>query len=696
MQPRSLAAAYAACEAHHPAPGPQLLLRHPAAAAAKRARCARSTRWPAGSTTSVTATSPPKRKSAALAEVRGLAGRPRPTPADPVLVGRRRRRAPLPDPDGGVRRAVDGVAMDVEMDPGGASTGLRRPGRLLPLRRRLGRPALPGHLRLAAPTRTPPRYADALGIALQQTNILRDIREDLVNGRVYLPRDELDRVRRRRSRWTAGRRWRDPDGGLAGFIGFAAEPGPHLVRRRPAAACPCSTGAAPRAPPRWPASTAGCSTDIAADPPSVYDRRRVAVAAGRRPASPLGRCRPGAVRSGAGGPGVVSVRVAVVGGGLAGIAAALRCADAGREVTLLEVAHPAGRADRLVPPRRRWTSTTGSTCSCAAAPPTARCWTGSASSDHVHLQRRLDIPVARARPGDRARLRRDASARAAAPRPAPGRATARSPPADRLRIARGRAGAAAGSTRPTRPPTGAASATGCARTARAGARRRRAVGPDRRRHAQRAARARLAGAGRDGVPAWACSPTPAAGDIGWARVPLRAAARRRRAAALAAAGVEVRTGDDASTRSDRTAAGWRRRRRAPRTAGRLVADHVVLAVPPRRRTAPAARRRSPPRRAGRPARAAPDRQRARASTTGGCSTSRSSPPSTPRCSGCSTAPRVRPGPSWPATPSTSPCRSPPPTDLIRAPVATLREGCCPPWPRCCPPRAAAPACSTSS
>src|SRR5207248_11679495 len=38
-----------------------------------------------------------------------------------------------------------------------------------------------------------PAYADALGIALQQTNILRDVREDLGNGRVYLPQDELDR-----------------------------------------------------------------------------------------------------------------------------------------------------------------------------------------------------------------------------------------------------------------------------------------------------------------------------------------------------------------------------------------------------------------------------------------------------------------------------------------------------------------------
>jgi phytoene synthase len=34
--------------------------------------------------------------------------------------------------------------------------------------------------------------ADALGVGLQLTNILRDIREDLHNGRVYLPQDELD------------------------------------------------------------------------------------------------------------------------------------------------------------------------------------------------------------------------------------------------------------------------------------------------------------------------------------------------------------------------------------------------------------------------------------------------------------------------------------------------------------------------
>ncbi|WP_433074875.1 presqualene diphosphate synthase HpnD [Dactylosporangium sp. CA-052675] len=45
-------------------------------------------------------------------------------------------------------------------------------------------------------TGAPPRaaaFADALGIALQLTNILRDLREDQLAGRVYLPKDDLDR-----------------------------------------------------------------------------------------------------------------------------------------------------------------------------------------------------------------------------------------------------------------------------------------------------------------------------------------------------------------------------------------------------------------------------------------------------------------------------------------------------------------------
>jgi 15-cis-phytoene synthase len=66
-----------------------------------------------------------------------------------------------------------------------------------------------------------PRYADALGIALQQTNILRDIREDLTNGRIYLPQSELDRFGVELALDEQGA-LTDKDGGLAELIRFSA------------------------------------------------------------------------------------------------------------------------------------------------------------------------------------------------------------------------------------------------------------------------------------------------------------------------------------------------------------------------------------------------------------------------------------------------------------------------------------------
>ncbi|HEY3561359.1 MAG TPA: presqualene diphosphate synthase HpnD [Kribbella sp.] len=64
-------------------------------------------------------------------------------------------------------------------------------------------------------------YADQLGIALQQTNILRDIREDFVNDRVYLPADELERFGVRIALDDQGN-LDDPQGRLAGYVRFAA------------------------------------------------------------------------------------------------------------------------------------------------------------------------------------------------------------------------------------------------------------------------------------------------------------------------------------------------------------------------------------------------------------------------------------------------------------------------------------------
>jgi phytoene synthase len=67
-----------------------------------------------------------------------------------------------------------------------------------------------------------PTYADQLGIALQQTNILRDIREDLISGRVYLPQQELDRFGVQLGLDEQGALC-DKEGNLANLISFAAD-----------------------------------------------------------------------------------------------------------------------------------------------------------------------------------------------------------------------------------------------------------------------------------------------------------------------------------------------------------------------------------------------------------------------------------------------------------------------------------------
>ena len=59
------------------------------------------------------------------------------------------------------------------------------------------------------------RLADDLGVALQLTNILRDVREDAENGRVYLPAEDL-----RRFGWS--RRAMTPGRGRAATRGVAA------------------------------------------------------------------------------------------------------------------------------------------------------------------------------------------------------------------------------------------------------------------------------------------------------------------------------------------------------------------------------------------------------------------------------------------------------------------------------------------
>ena len=174
--------------------------------------------------------------------------------------------------------------------------------------------------------------ADDLGVALQLTNILRDVREDAENGRVYLPgrgpaalrvsdRTRTPRLarrsRRRRSStavwlaWCASRPTAPSGGSSAGC-----------------SSCRC-----------WTAAARACVRAMA----GIYHRLLVRIESEPervlRERVSLSGPREGVGRGPRAGRGdiVSATRVVVVGGGLAGIAAALELADAGAEVTLVEV-----------------------------------------------------------------------------------------------------------------------------------------------------------------------------------------------------------------------------------------------------------------------------------------------------------------------------------------------------------------------
>jgi phytoene synthase len=185
---------------------------------------------------------------------------------DPVLVAVREATRRHPIPLGAFGELVDGVERDV--DGGPIETFDELTGYCRAVAGSIGR------LCLSIFGSTDPiagaAYADALGIALQQTNILRDIREDLRTGRVYLPQEDLRRfgVELRLDRAGA----LVDDGGLAELIRWSADrartwydDGLRLVPlldRRSAACCAAMAGIYRRLLDR-----------IAADPSLVFDRR---------------------------------------------------------------------------------------------------------------------------------------------------------------------------------------------------------------------------------------------------------------------------------------------------------------------------------------------------------------------------------------------------------------------------------------
>jgi phytoene synthase len=116
-----------------------------------------------------------------------------------------------------------------------------------------------------------PLYADQLGIALQQTNILRDIREDLIGGRVYLPQAELDEFGVKLELDERGA-LADPEGNLGRLIAFSTDRARRwyadgwrlmpLLDRRSAASTGAMSGIYRRLLDR-----------ISADPTAVYTQR---------------------------------------------------------------------------------------------------------------------------------------------------------------------------------------------------------------------------------------------------------------------------------------------------------------------------------------------------------------------------------------------------------------------------------------
>ncbi|MEE1942129.1 presqualene diphosphate synthase HpnD [Streptomyces sp. TRM 70361] len=111
---------------------------------------------------------------------------------DPVAVALADAARRFPIPLGGLDELIDGVLMDVTGRTYETWEELREYCRCVA--GAIGRLSLGifGTVPGAPGAERAPHYADTLGLALQLTNILRDVREDAVEGRTYLPREDLE------------------------------------------------------------------------------------------------------------------------------------------------------------------------------------------------------------------------------------------------------------------------------------------------------------------------------------------------------------------------------------------------------------------------------------------------------------------------------------------------------------------------
>ncbi|MEU4098533.1 presqualene diphosphate synthase HpnD [Streptomyces sp. NPDC026673] len=110
---------------------------------------------------------------------------------DPVAVALADAARRFPLPLGGLDELIDGVQMDLRGDTYETWEDLASYCRCVA--GAIGRLSLGvfGTLPGAPDRERAAEYADTLGLALQLTNILRDLREDAANGRTYLPAEDL-------------------------------------------------------------------------------------------------------------------------------------------------------------------------------------------------------------------------------------------------------------------------------------------------------------------------------------------------------------------------------------------------------------------------------------------------------------------------------------------------------------------------
>ncbi|MEU6171370.1 presqualene diphosphate synthase HpnD [Streptantibioticus parmotrematis] len=138
----------------------------------------------------------PATKRVRLEETRAMLGRVRDgevseDDTDPVAVALADAARRFPIPLGGLDELIDGVQMDLRGETYESWDDLKVYCRCVA--GGIGRLSLGvfGTVPGARDAEHASSYADTLGLALQLTNILRDVREDAGNGRTYLPAEDL-------------------------------------------------------------------------------------------------------------------------------------------------------------------------------------------------------------------------------------------------------------------------------------------------------------------------------------------------------------------------------------------------------------------------------------------------------------------------------------------------------------------------